>query len=67
MQQFCLQPREILVCSFLISGKPLQTKTGSETDGTCKVDLNISTYPQGLYFITIKDGKETRVVKLTKE
>ncbi len=49
------------------SGKVLQTISGTSNKEQNKVDFNISTYPQGMYFISIKDEKETRLLKLTKE
>ncbi len=49
------------------SGKVLQTIAGTSNKAQNKVDFNISSYPQGMYFITIKDEKETRLLKLTKE
>ena len=49
------------------SGSVLQTITGTSNKVQNKVDLNINSYPSGMYFITIKDEKETRLLKLTKE
>ncbi len=50
-----------------VAGKMMSTQDVDTEGGINKVSLNVSSYPVGTYFMTIKNGEEVATTKFVKE
>ncbi len=50
-----------------VAGKLMSTQDVDTEDGINKVSLNVSSYPVGTYFLTVKNGEEVATTKFVKE
>lgn len=50
-----------------VAGKLMTTQDVDTEGGINKVSLNVSSYPVGTYFVTIKNGEEVATTKFVKE
>jgi hypothetical protein len=50
-----------------MTGKILQTKSGTAAKAVTSIDLNVSSYVPGIYLVTVVDSKQRRSIKLNKE
>ncbi|MFK7908565.1 MAG: T9SS type A sorting domain-containing protein, partial [Chitinophagales bacterium] len=50
-----------------VAGKLMNTQDVDTEDGINKVSLNVSSYPVGTYFLTVKNGEEVATTKFVKE